>query len=48
MRLLLYTPKCPTCGRPARGASDFIPGIALFNGDPSSGHEWITRFDTKE
>lgn len=103
MRLRLHTPTCPECGEPARGSSDFIPGIALFDGDPRSGrvdyvgetkvlwdgqfnavdladpagtppgdqhadltllpgvpreeqmqvqcrsgHEWITRFDTKE
>ena len=37
MRLRLHTPKCPECGEPARGSSDFIPGIALFDGDPRSG-----------
>ena len=37
MRLMLKTPKCPKCGKPAIGSSDFIPGCALFDGDPSEG-----------
>jgi hypothetical protein len=33
----LHTPICPQCGKPAKGSSDFIPGTALFDGDPSEG-----------
>jgi hypothetical protein len=35
----LHTPRCPHegCGKPAIGASDFTPGCALFDGDPTEG-----------
>ena len=33
----LKTPKCPHCGRSAIGASDWVPGCALFDGDPAAG-----------
>jgi hypothetical protein len=38
----LSKPICPTCGEPAIGTCDTIPGIALFDGCPTGGNdvEW--------
>lgn len=35
MKLLI--PKCPQCGNPAVGTVDTVPGVALFDGNPSTG-----------
>lgn len=35
----LSTPLCPTCGEPAIGTYDKIPGIALFGDEPDENGE---------